>query len=205
LIYINALFVTAPILASIQRQESAILRSSYWPMAGYIPKSGTDERSLAPYFMLALAFIGIADAFYDSYAIHTGQLLWCPPPIDGCNIVASSPYARIVGVPLGYFGLVYYLYMFGLVALLAFDPFSRGLRVGALLYAAVGVLFSMYFMYVQVTFIHAFCIYCLISAILTLLLLIAAFEHFRATRWIEGATMMNPTVNQVQASRCRIG
>jgi hypothetical protein len=42
-------------------------------------------------------------------------------------------------VPLGYFGLLYYLYMFGLVALLAFDPFSRGLRLGALLYAATGV------------------------------------------------------------------
>jgi uncharacterized membrane protein len=55
-----------------------------------------------------------------------------PRPIDGCNIVAASPYARIFGMPLGYFGLVYYLYTFGIVALLALDPFSRGLRLGAL-------------------------------------------------------------------------
>jgi uncharacterized membrane protein len=132
--------------------------------------------------MLALALIGIGDAFYDSYAIYSGQLLWCPPPIDGCNIVANSSYARIVDVPLGYFGLLYYLYMFGLVGLLAFDPFSRGLSLGALLYSAMGVSFSIYFMYIQFTFIHAFCIYCLVSAILTLLLLIAALWHFRATR-----------------------
>jgi uncharacterized membrane protein len=137
---------------------------------------------LAPYFMLAFAFIGIADAFYDSYVIYNGQLLWCPPPIDGCNIVAKSPYARIFDMPLGYFGLMYYLYMFGLAALLAFDPFSRGLRLGALLYAATGVSFSIYFMYIQVTFIHAFCIYCLISAVLTLLLLVTALWHLRATR-----------------------
>ena len=32
----------------------------------------------APYFMLGLAFIGIIDAFYDSYAIYNGQLLWSP-------------------------------------------------------------------------------------------------------------------------------
>jgi uncharacterized membrane protein len=32
----------------------------------------------------------------------------------------------------------------------------------------------MYFMYVQFAFIHAFCIYCLISALLTILLLLAA-------------------------------
>jgi uncharacterized membrane protein len=119
-----------------------------------------------PFCMLALALVGIADAFYDSYAIYTGQLLWCPPPIDGCNIVAASPYARIAGVPLGYFGLIFYLHMFGLAALLAVDPLSRGLRLGALLYAALGVSSS---------------IYCVVSALLTLLLLIAALVQFRAT------------------------
>ena len=143
---------------------------------------GMNKVLLAPYVMLALAFVGIADAFYDSYAIYAGQLLWCPPPIDGCNTVANSPYARIVGVPLGYLGLVFYLYMFGLAALVVLDPFSRGLRLGALLYAALGVSSSIYFMYVQLTFIHAFCIYCAVSAVLTLLLLIAALMHFSATR-----------------------
>jgi uncharacterized membrane protein len=71
--------------------------------------------------------------------------------------------------------------MFGLAALLAFDPLSRGLRLGALLYAVLGVFSSIYFMYVQITFIHAFCIYCLISAVLTLVLLAAALAHFKAT------------------------
>lgn len=139
------------------------------------------KATFAPYFMLVFAVIGIADAFYDSYAIYTGQLLWCPPPIDGCNTVANSPYARIFGVPLGYLGVIFYLYMFALAALLVFDPFSHGLRLGALLYAALGVFGSIYFMYIQFAFIHAFCIYCLLSAVLTLLLLIAALAHFRAT------------------------
>jgi uncharacterized membrane protein len=132
--------------------------------------------------MLGLALVGIIDAFYDSYSIYSGQLLWCPPPIDGCNTVASSPYAFIFGLPVGYFGVVYYLCMFGLAALLAIAPISRGLRWSVLLGAATGVSFSIYFMYIQITFIHAFCIYCVISALLTLFLLIAAFWHFRATR-----------------------
>lgn len=136
----------------------------------------------APYFMLALALIGIAVAFYDSYAIYNRQPLWCPPPIDGCNIVADSPYARIFGLPLGYFGLVYYLYMFGLAALLAYDPFSRGLRWGTLLYAAIGLSFSVCFMYIQFTYIRAFCIYCLISAVATLLFFIAALRHFARSK-----------------------
>jgi hypothetical protein len=30
--------------------------------------------------LLALALLGFAVAFYDSYVIYNGQLLWCPPP-----------------------------------------------------------------------------------------------------------------------------
>lgn len=97
--------------------------------------------SRAPSFMLAVALVGIVVAFYDSYAIYNHQPLWCPPPIDGCNIVAESPYARLFGICL-----------------------SAG------------------FMYIQFTYIHAFCIYWLISAIATLLLFIAAARHFSKTR-----------------------
>ena len=113
----------------------------------------------------------------------------CGVPLPSTDATSSpaARNARIFDVPLGNLGLVYYLYMFGLVALLALDPLSRGLRLGALLYAATGVAFSIYFMYIQFTFIKAFCIYCLISAVLTLLLLVAALSHFRATR-IEATT-----------------
>ena len=67
----------------------------------------------APYVLLALALVGIAVAFYDAYQLYNGQALWCPPPINGCNEVANSPYARIYNLPVGYFGVVYYSYMFG--------------------------------------------------------------------------------------------
>jgi uncharacterized membrane protein len=147
--------------------------------------SGMKKVPLAPYVMLALALIGIADALYVAQGSYTGQALWCPI-IEGCNTVVNSPYARIFGMPLSYFGLVYYLYMFGLAALLAFDPSSRGLRFGALLYTAMGMLSSIYFMYIQLNFIQAVCIYCLFSAVTTLLLLITALAHFKATRRLVG-------------------
>jgi uncharacterized membrane protein len=133
----------------------------------------------APYFMLALALLGLAVAYYDAYSLYNEQQLWCPSPINGCNEVANSPYARIYNLPVGYFGVVYYLYMFCLAALLVYDPFSRGLRLGALIYSAIGVGFSIYFSYLQVTFIHAFCVYCLASAVITILLLIATISRFR--------------------------
>jgi uncharacterized membrane protein len=139
------------------------------------------KASFAPYPMLVFAFLGAAIAFYDSYAIYNRLLLWCPPPIDGCNTVAYSPYGQFYGVPFGYLGLVYYLLMFVAAALLVFDPSSRGMRLGALLCAGVGVLSSLCFMYIDLVLIRAFCVYCAISAVLTLLLLILAVRHFRAT------------------------
>ena len=138
-----------------------------------------NRSALAPSLMIAFALIGLAVALYDSYSIYNDQLLWCPPPINGCNEVAASPYARIFDLPVGYYGVVYYVYMFGLAALLAYDPLSRGLRIGAVLYTALGVLFSLYFMVLQLGFIRAFCIYCLVSAVSTLLLTVAAVSHLK--------------------------
>lgn len=156
---------------------------------------GANRIWIAPFLMLFFAAIGIADAFYDSYSIYAGQMLWCPPPIDGCNTVANSPYARIFGIPLGNLGVIFYLYMFALAALLLLDPFSRGLRLGALIYTALGVSGSIYFMYIQLAYIHAFCIYCLVSAVLTLLLVITAIRHFRVTKKMSSTSFVNGCEN----------
>ena len=137
--------------------------------------------SRAPYAMLVFAGIGIADALYVAHSNYTGQPLWCPV-VDGCNVVLNSPYSRVFGVPMSYFGFVYYLYMFALAARLAYEPLSASLRFRAILYAAMGAASSAYFMYLQLGFISAMCTYCIISAVTTLLLLIAALWHFQATR-----------------------
>ncbi len=137
---------------------------------------------LAPCLMVVFALIGLADASYEAHAIFTGQRLWCPPPINGCNVVAASPYAHALGLPLGYLGVVYFLFMLVLAALLAFDPLSRALRLGTVLHATIGVLASAVFAYVQLNFIRAFCIYCVIASVLAVLLLVTALSHAGATR-----------------------
>src|SRR5262249_25846276 len=108
-----------------------------------IPWSG--KVSFPAYTMLALTLVGIAVALYVAKGNYTGQPLWCPI-IDGCNVVVNSPYSRIFGVPMAYFGFIYYLYIFALAARLAFDPFSNSLRFRAVLYAGVGARFLGYFL-----------------------------------------------------------
>ena len=82
---------------------------------------------------------------------------------------------------MSYFGFIYYLFMFGLAARLAFEPFSSNLRFRAILYAALGATSSIYFMYLQLGFIREVCSYCLISAVTSFLLLFAALWHFQVT------------------------
>jgi uncharacterized membrane protein len=148
--------------------------------------SGSGKVILPAYSMLALTLVGIGVAVYVARGNYTGQMLWCPI-IDGCNTVINSPYSRVFGVPMSYFGFIYYLYMFALAARLAFDPFSASLRFRAILYAGVGAASSIYFMYLQLGFIREVCSYCVISAVTSFLLLLAALWHFQATR--------NPTID----------
>jgi uncharacterized membrane protein len=144
-----------------------------------IPEIG--KFTLPAYSMLALSLVGIGVALYVAHGNYTGQTLWCPI-IDGCNAVVNSPYSRVFGVPMSYFGFIYYLYMFALAVRLVFEPFSKSLRFRAILYSAMGAISSFYFMYLQLNFIREMCSYCLISAVASLLLLLAALWHFQATR-----------------------
>ena len=137
--------------------------------------------TLPPYVMIALTLIGIADAAYVAHGNYTGAPLWCPI-LDGCNAVINSPYSRVFGVPMSYFGFIYYLFMFGLAVRLAYKPFSNPLRFRAILYAALGAVSSIYFIYLQLGFIREICSYCLISAVTSFLLLFAALWHFQVTR-----------------------
>ena len=90
-------------------------------------QTGIRKANLPVYVMLVLTLIGIADAAYVARGNYTGAPLWCPI-LDGCNAVTNSPYSRVFGVPMSYFGFIYYLFMFGLAARLAYE---RGQRVCA--------------------------------------------------------------------------
>src|ERR1700747_3591713 len=107
--------------------------------AAQLSRSG--KVTLPAYSMLALALIGIAAALYVAHGNYTGQSLWCPI-LDGCNAVVNSPYSRVFGVPMSYFGFIYFLYMFALAVRLVFEPFARSLRLRAILYAAMGAISS---------------------------------------------------------------
>ena len=143
----------------------------------------SQKPALAPFVLIALALVGLGDTLYLSYYQYLNLIPSCA--IGGCEIVLTSVHSKFFGVPLSYIGLVYYMYLLCLAVLLAMEPHSSALRMGALAYTGVGVLYSLYaIFYVQLTLIGALCQFCAISALTTLGLFAAALWHWRATHKI---------------------
>src|SRR5262245_44414400 len=112
--------------------------------------------------IVALAFVGIVDAAYVS--LHSRQFLLPCGVAGGCDQVLNSPYAKILGIPVAWFGLAFYLTMAS-CGLFAFFGFEGLLRFSfTLVTLALG--FTAYLFYLQAVVIRAFCDYCLLSALL---------------------------------------
>lgn len=136
--------------------------------------------ALAPFVLLALALVGLGDAFYLSYFQYLNLIPSCA--IGGCETVLTSEHSKFFGIPWSYIGLVYYGYMLCLSVLLVIDPNSRGLKWGALAYTGFGVVYSSWaIFYIQLSVIGAICQFCAISAFITLLLFITAVWHWRSS------------------------
>jgi uncharacterized membrane protein len=116
-----------------------------------------------------LALVGLADALYLTIEHVTGQSVRCTI-IAGCSAVLSSPYAVVAGIPLAAIGAAAYFTVFSL-AILALFGYPH---VATLLRAVVITMFaiSVWLIYVQAFVIREFCQYCLLSAAITVALLV---------------------------------
>jgi uncharacterized membrane protein len=126
---------------------------------------------------VVLALIGIADAAYLS-AIHYYQTDPGCSLITGCDAVLSSEFAVILGVPLAYGGLFYYLLLLsGMLTYYQYE-LKKALQV-TLVVNLMGFLFSLWLIYVQAFILVAFCQYCLFSALITTLALVTITIGFK--------------------------
>ncbi len=114
-----------------------------------------------------MALVGFFIAFY--LLAHslgwTGSLL-CG--VGNCERVQQSPYARIGPIPVAGLGVVGYVILL-VVSFMGIQPAGRESRaLGGLLFAGglVGFAFSLYLTYLEAAVIHAWCQWCVMSAII---------------------------------------
>jgi uncharacterized membrane protein len=108
--------------------------------------------------LAALDLVGLAIATYLSSVELAGNLPYCGP-LKGCEEVALSPYARINGVPVAVFGVVLSITLF--VLAVAWTRTNRPSLLAAHYgLSLLGVVFEVYFTYLELFVIGAVCVWC---------------------------------------------
>jgi uncharacterized membrane protein len=130
------------------------------------------ERTLRRW-LAALALLGLAVATYLAIEHARGAAPVCTAG-GGCEVVAKSDYATILGVPVAALGVLAYL---GLLA----SALARGdlARVGGFAIAFGGFAFSLYLTYLELFVIDAICQWCVASAVIMSACLVVATLRLR--------------------------
>jgi uncharacterized membrane protein len=116
--------------------------------------------------LLALTVIGVGVATYLTYIHYAGIKPLCGRNGGGCEIVQTSEYSKLAGVPVALIGLIGYVAI--LASLLA--PERESTRFATVALTVVGFGFSMYLTYREVFSIKNICEWCVSSAVIIFLL-----------------------------------
>ena len=122
-----------------------------------------------------LATAGVAIAGYLTYARFSHTPVACAT--GGCEIVQSSDYAELAGIPVALLGLTAYVFLLGT----AFSA-SEAARAAGAVVAVAGAAFSAYLVYVQIAVIDAICQWCIASDVVMVLLACACVGRVLAAR-----------------------
>lgn len=136
--------------------------------------------------VLVISFVGFLDASYLAVNHFMGTIPPCT--IGGCEIVTTSKYATIVGIPVALMGALYYLAIFlGTIAYTQSKNIQTLRRVAV--FTIVGLIASIYFVVLQAFVIKAYCTYCLVSATTSTLLFVLGCMIVNYVRRIRNAYM----------------
>ena len=136
--------------------------------------------------LAALDLIGLFIAGYLAVVEVGGGVPVCGP-LKGCETVAQSEYSRIGGIPVAVYGVVLSLTLLTL-ALAWWRTNFRGLLLLHYGLSLGGVIFEIYFIYIQIAVIRAVCVWCTSYGLsLVLRFVVALIVWLRQTRGVEPA------------------
>ena len=133
----------------------------------------SSRRATILYGIAALvSLVGLADSIYLAVEHLSGRSVRCTI-VTGCSEVLSSSYASFRGIPLALIGAAAYFTVFSLATLAAFQY----KWAGRVLLFIVGAMFltTLWLVYLQAFVIKAFCQFCLLSALVTVVLTVLVF------------------------------
>ncbi len=128
---------------------------------------------------LVLSIIGLVVSLYLVYIKFYPSSTLCVG-VGDCEAVNNSIYSEVRGIPVAVLGALAYA---GLLAILLLEPRWNLAElwgpIAAFGLALAGTLYSAYLTYIEVAVIHKICPYCVTSAVVITLILVAASIRLR--------------------------
>jgi uncharacterized membrane protein len=129
----------------------------------------------------ALALAGIFLATYLAlYKLGYIGTLSCS--VGSCETVNLSRWATFLGLPVAVWGVGFYLSVFAVAFAGTLERFAGAAWVSHALLALTGwgVLFSGWLTYLELFVIHAICMWCVVSAILVVIIFLVSIAEWRS-------------------------
>ena len=138
-----------------------------------------NKQKVVDYILLAIFLISLFSSL--SLSLEDSSKFCLTP--TSCDIVSTSSYASTFGIKNSYFGVIIFAILSLVAAWHIREPHhhkSKIIRTGVV----VGATIAIYFLYLQIFVLKAFCTYCLIVDISLLVALALVLIHWRyGHRW----------------------
>lgn len=130
-------------------------------------------RNVGKWALPALSALGFADAAYLAITHWRGELPSCGGYV-GCDVVNTSRYADIYGIPIAAFGALLFALLLAVSLVRGRPPARNWVYSTLVLYslALAAAVFMAYLTAIEILVLHAVCYWCLAMAAITLLVLI---------------------------------
>jgi uncharacterized membrane protein len=126
-------------------------------------------------FIILSAIGGFILSYYIFTKKRARAALVCPVGSD-CSAVIHSEYSQFFGIPVEVFGMFYYAAIaVGYLSILSYPAIALSeISFGLFAMTAVAFLFSLYLVTIQAFALRQWCVWCLVSALISSLLFFAA-------------------------------
>ncbi|WP_083733662.1 vitamin K epoxide reductase family protein [Actinomadura sp. CNU-125] len=134
---------------------------------------------LAAAWLLTVAGIGISGYLTITHYDDAALVCSATSTVD-CHAVTTSDYASLLGIPMPFFGLAFFVGFAVLITPWALRSQWPPLRWGRIASTALGVLFVVYLVTVELALLHKICLWCTgVHVIATLLFILVLIDEFR--------------------------
>ncbi|MCE9517927.1 hypothetical protein K8Q96_02925 [Candidatus Nomurabacteria bacterium] len=131
--------------------------------------------------IILISLCGLVGFLLASY-IHrkkkSKKKLICPMR-SNCDTVIHSDYSKIIGIPVEILGMIYYVFIslvYGVIFILSL--WSVPIAIVLLGVSMCSVFFSLYLVSLQALIIRQWCVWCMCSAGISILILFFSYIHF---------------------------